>query len=325
MNMRTFILSIFTIITFSCFAQSDVYLNINHKLGAEDFEFNMASENNLNNDFNVDRIEYYISNIKVVHDGGMETEITDVHHLVKGSSNFPINLGNLTLTTIEGIKFSIGVDPDFNHLDPSTYAQNHALAPKNPSMNWGWTAGYRFVAMEGNAGSSLSTGYEIHALGDQNYFETSVDLEATEDNGDLYINIDADYAAALKDIDVTTGVVTHGDYDEAIDLLRNFQTDVFKSTPADTVVTPTGISNLFTNTNAINVYPNPSNGLVTFSAEDVVGVSNINLYDVIGTLVGTYNFDGNSTILNIEEKGYYFIALLKDDGSAIGHSRILIK
>jgi len=323
--MKKITLSIFAFIAISASAQTAVYLNINHKLGLNNFAFNTQSSNNMNNPFSVDRMEYYLSNFILVHDAGTETAITDLHALVNGGNETQISLGSLNFTTIEGIKFSVGVDAAFNHLDPSTYPQTDPLAPKNPSMHWGWTSGYRFVAMEGSAGSALSTGFEIHALGDQNYFEVNVILlEGTAENGNMYLNIDADYTAAIKDIDVTSGVITHGDFGEAIDLLNNFQSEVFKATVQDTT-SPTGIANVLNSTPQINVFPNPSKGLVTIALEELSSASSVQVYDMVGALINTFVIENSSPIIHIQENGSYYITLLNSEGTPVAHSKILIE
>ena len=66
-------------------AQNNISLQINHKLGANDFEFNTESENDLGETFDVIRIEYYLSSIVVYHDGGSMTAIEDLYILANGS------------------------------------------------------------------------------------------------------------------------------------------------------------------------------------------------------------------------------------------------
>mgnify|MGYP006202908115 CR=1 FL=1 len=51
--------------SFSAYSQSDVYLKINHLLGTSPFAFNTAVSNNLGHNFDVDRMEYYISSISI--------------------------------------------------------------------------------------------------------------------------------------------------------------------------------------------------------------------------------------------------------------------
>ena len=52
-------------------AQKTVYLKIKHKLGDSTFALDKASKNNLAKDFKITRVDYYISSISIIHDGGM--------------------------------------------------------------------------------------------------------------------------------------------------------------------------------------------------------------------------------------------------------------
>ena len=146
------------------YAQTPVELQIRHKLGSSDFAFSSATTNNLGNNFNVTRLEYYLSKISIKHDGGTVTNIPNHYILANGSTNVADALGSYPITSVEAITFYIGVDSPANNADPSLHPAGHPLEPKTPSMHWGWSTGYRFVAMEGMAGSSLGQAYEVHAL-----------------------------------------------------------------------------------------------------------------------------------------------------------------
>ncbi|MCG9880276.1 MAG: hypothetical protein MH472_06730, partial [Bacteroidia bacterium] len=174
--MKSLILTmVFAATSVVAFAQKNVVLRVHHRLAGQPFAFNQASSNNLGNGFNLSRLEYYVSSIKVKHDGGMTMNATDVYALVKANAtSTDIDLSSLSVNAIEGITFSIGVNAPQNNQDPTQWAAGHPLAPKSPSMHWGWTAGYRFVAMEGKTGSNLNTVFEIHALGNVNYFEQTI-------------------------------------------------------------------------------------------------------------------------------------------------------
>src|SRR5690606_23624170 len=147
------------------FAQTPVELHISHMLGANGLAFGSTAHNDLGNDFNVSRLEYYISKIQIHHDGGMTTDVYDHYILADGGQDVTDDLGSFNITTVESISFHIGVDAPINNADPALQPPGHPLALKTPSMHWGWASGYRFVAMEGKSGSGLSQSYEIHALG----------------------------------------------------------------------------------------------------------------------------------------------------------------
>jgi len=64
----------------------------------------------LGHQFKLTRLEYYISGISITHDGGMETKVSDTYILAKANQTNSVLLGNLDVTNIESINFSIGVD-----------------------------------------------------------------------------------------------------------------------------------------------------------------------------------------------------------------------
>jgi len=252
-NTLQILVAIFAICT-SISAQNQIELNINHMLGDQPFAFNVGAKNNMDHDFNVTRLQYYISGISVIHDGGMETLIEDVYVLVDANSSTNVKLGEKSVDQVEKIKFHVGVDQAANHLDPAFYPMDHPLAPKFPSMHWGWAAGYRFVAIEGNGGSKYNQLFQLHGVGDLNYYTTEVEVNATAENGLISIDLDADYTKALKDIEVNSGVIVHGDNMEAQKCMINFSTDVFSA--SGMVSSSADITDIV----EYSIYPNPIDG-----------------------------------------------------------------
>ena len=245
----------------TCFqlsAQNTIILNISHKLGDADFAMNQAAKNNMDHDFKITRLEYYISEISLVHDGGNETLIEDLWVLANAGTKTEVELGEHDIISVEKLRLHIGVDSDHNHLDPSGWPNDHPLAPVWPSMHWGWAAGYRFVALEGHGGANLNQLIQLHGLGDNNYFTTELELDVTAENNVVTINLDADYTKALEDISVNSGVIVHGDNLQAKQCLENFR---------DFVFSPSSITSLiidFSEINEFNMFPNPiTNGVST--------------------------------------------------------------
>jgi len=190
--------------------------------------------NNLGEDFNVRRLEYYLAELTLIHDGGQETDIPNLHLLIDAQTTTVEALGSFAIVNLEGIRFGIGVDTAFNHLDPSTYSAGHPLAPQNPSMHWGWQAGYRFVCMEGMGGAALDQNFEIHALDDRNYFQTTINTTGFLNGNDLTIALVGDYIRAMDSIEVSGGIFSHGGNNESVELLSNFRDHVFS--PATSLV-----------------------------------------------------------------------------------------
>ena len=245
-----------------------------------------------------------------------------MHILVDANEATSIELGNFDITDVESIRFHIGVEEASNHLDPASYPNTYPLSPQFPSMHWGWSAGYRFVAMEGNASSSLNVLYQLHGLGDQNYFMTQVDLTATATDGTININLDADYNRALENIEVNPGLIVHGTFGAALTILENFRDYVFSPS---IITSAADLSEI----NAFEVFPNPA----------VDGVSNIKLSvktqgnyqveirNILGQTISTQIISGLESIIpvNLPNDGIYFINLIKDGKFIVTEKLIVTK
>lgn len=304
MGKKILSLTLMLLFASSMFAQTDVYLKINHMLGSNPFAFNQTTSNNMGNSFQVERLEYYLSQIVLTHDGGQQTMVPNTWLIV--DANTPTNelLGTFNITNLEGIGFAVGVDSSVNHDDPSLWPVSHPLAPRTPSMHWGWNGGYRFVAYEGKTGPNMTDGFEIHALGDNNYNSQTIQTAGTLNGPDLVVELDADYAMGLKDITVAPGLITHGEFQEAEELLLNFQSDVFTATPIATQL-------LNTEEYFLDVFPNPSsNGKVHLRYSDNLHKSNLTIYDVTGHLIQkTILSNAKAAHIQIETPGCYLMTI----------------
>jgi hypothetical protein len=310
MKYRILLIASFLIFSKHGFSQNQVFLNIHHHLGEDPFSLNTPSTNNLGHPFDVSRLEYYVSGISIIHDGGTATTIDSLWILVNATTPVVADLGTHAIDEVEAIHFYIGVDPDHNHLDPASFDPSHPLAPKNPSMHWGWVSGYRFVAFEGNGGPQYNQSIQLHGLGDQNYIKTRVNVSALPQDQRIDIHLDADYARVIEDISVNTGIIVHGEGLEAQQALENFRNFVFS--PSDVQTSVTG----HTFINRFDVYPNPAvNGESTIcidaESEHTYG---IRITDALGKQIALHKevTPGISLFIKWNNPGIYFIQLLVD-------------
>ncbi len=259
----------------------------------------------------------------MIHDGGQETAVEDLYLLVNAASRTTAELGEFNIDKLEKIKFHIGVDPDHNHLDPTSFPTSHPLAPKAPSMHWGWAAGYRFVAMEGNGGSSYNQLFQLHGLGDINYQTTEVDLDLTGNNNEVNIDLHADYTKLLENISLNSGVIVHGDNLQAKQCLENFRDYVFSS-PS---ITSSTID--FSEVNSFGVYPNPvvaNETRVKLDIANKLNNYNIQITSVEGKLVQNIISVNDGQTINLDNyaPGMYFVNLVKE-GHIIITEKIFVK
>jgi hypothetical protein len=316
---------IFTLIaiavSFCANSQTPVNLNIYHKLDNVGFAFNQAATNNTTNgNFKLNRLEYYMTKFTIVHDGGMTTVVPDnVVALVRANEQTAIALGNFNVTNIEGIKFHIGVHTPINHDDPGLQPSGSPLAYQMPSMQWGWTSGYRFVALEGLSGSAMNQTLELHGLGDINYLETTVSVLGSLNNGAFEININADYTRALENINLSSGLVVHGEAQQAATMLQNFNDYVFSSSNS-----LAGVDEMI-NTD-ISIYPIPSNGKITIETPVSFKGNSMKIYNQNGQLINTYSLHTgkNKTEIEIDISGVLILEF-HDDKQKLFSKTILNK
>ncbi|MBL4709117.1 MAG: T9SS type A sorting domain-containing protein [Flavobacteriales bacterium] len=303
--------------TFASQAQQNVSLKINHQLDTSAFVFNQVASNNLGNSFTITRLQYYISEIKLTHDGGLVTNVPSTYILVDAATTTNVALGSFNITSLEGISFGIGVEAPMNNADPSLHAATHPLAPKSPSMHWGWTSGYRFVAIEGNTGTNFSQIWQIHALGNRNYRTQNIVTSGKLQNGTIVAELDADYTQGLTGITVNSNLLNHGEFNESATLLTNFRTGVF---------TPLTVG-LSENKQLVKfgIFPNPSTKDVFVTIDANYQNLSYAVFDLTGREVtnGLLNpSQGNQ--LSIEQKGIYLLNLY-DDGLFIGSEKLIIQ
>ena len=249
MNKKFFCFCALLIVNLAISQSKTVLLNIEHRLGTDTCATGVEGINNLGNPFKLNRIQYYMDEIILVHDGG-SSDTAAALALVDGFNETSLNLGTFTVDSLESIRFAVGVNASLNHLDPTTYNPNHPLAPKSPSMHWGWTAGYRFIAAEGLGGSTFSQIFEFHGLGDGNYAHLTLPTSGTLITSDtLLITITADYNELFRGINLGSGPISHGETGGAAQTLHNINNYVFTSSEGNAAM------GLTEKTPVVGIYP----------------------------------------------------------------------
>ncbi len=294
-------------------AQMNVVLHMHQKLGDQPFALNSATTVPSDYLVKVTRLQYYVSEIKIVHDGGLVTPVTDMHLLVTAQEDSIFELGSFDVTNIEGIEFSIGVDPAFNHLDPASYPNDHPLAPQNPVMHWGWAAGYRFICFEGtssNNGTTFPDAFQIHTVDDANYLTVTLPVSGVMDGDHLAINVDADYAQLLMDVNVQGGLISHAATGPSAKLAGNMQNFVFSPSIVSGVTEP-GVAGSF------QISPNPASGNAVVKY-DLPGFEHLTLTvsDLAGRTVLTKELSGSQQSVSLEtnwQSGVYVARIFSED------------
>ena len=311
MNRFLFLL-VLSLSGFLTSAQVNVKLSMDQQLDGKPFAYQQATQSDQGYAFEMTRLQYYVSEIKLIHDGGIITPVPDFYILIDSDIRAEFELGSYDITTLEKLEFSIGVDNAHNHLDPASYPNDHPLAPQNPSMHWGWTAGYRFIAIEGFAGAdsnSLNNYYEIHTIGDQNYRVISLDVTGELNDDIMEIRIQADYEKFLNNVDVSSGLISHGATGASRTIADN-ATSVFSATQMTSVI-DADVHGSF------EMFPNPATTLSTVNV-DMPGYKNITctVMDLAGQVLYTKEITGANQSFVLEtnwQPGIYFVRLTDKD------------
>ncbi len=320
--MKNFTLTALILVAFNLSAQQDTKLRIYHFSGNHEYQDNLIEQNNLGQDYKPTRVAYYLSKFTVVHDGGQETAVSeDTIGLVEAGQGpySEVALGSLNISNVEAIKFYIGVPKIPNGGDPSVYPSNHPLAPQNPSMHWGWAAGYRFLVYEGVGGANFSQTFQLHALWDTNYFEQTVPATGHVFGNQTIIAIDGDYVKGLNDIDVSQGIIAHGIDTEDLEALINFRNIVFTNSVQNVQLGVDEIAN-----SEMMIYPNPMSGEDQLHIENIKPGQEVRIVDLTGRVLSTQSIKSNQTQFSLDATGV-FIVQLYQNGELLDSQKVVRK
>ncbi len=287
-------------------AQKDIYFNINHLLGNEVFELEKKGKNNLEQEFTLSRFDYYISDIALHHDGNKVTKISNVYLFIQSKKTFSQYLGNYDIAQLDSISFNIGIDSITNHSDPSLWPADHALAPKDPDMHWGWAAGYKFFVLEGHNGPDIAYDLQVHAFGDPLLTKVVVPTSGSLIENKLSINLDAHCQKVMDEINLTKVVIVHGSSKDVIRMMKNFKEKFFTS--ASTVSKTNEVSS-----HLLKVYPNPcfsDHFMVALPVENLTNAAVV-IKDILGNTVFIENSPKINNEITLPSKGLYFIEVLR--------------
>jgi hypothetical protein len=207
-----------TLGTFS--AQKDIFLHINPTFGNQAFALNTMYTGLDGVTVNLDHFNYYISDIKLFHDGGIQTSISPAVFLFT-PGQVGCYLGNYNIQDLESIRFMVGVPSRLNTqsgaeaVDISSFPDTHPLSFQNPTMYWGWQFGYMHMIVGGEADSNndqLPDAYfEMHNLGDHNQRTIQmpiIETNTTASQMDVYLECQVDQW--LRNMPLSSVGVLHG-------------------------------------------------------------------------------------------------------------------
>ncbi len=245
----------------AAFAQNNqVVFSFDHKAGADPLVLNQTIFSIWNNKkMVITRAEFYISEVEIHHPDSTMMPLTDQYLLVNAKNpTAEFDLGAWPVVAAHGVTLHLGVPASVNHNDPASYPANHPLAPQNPTMHWGWSAGYRFMAIEGkvdNNGDGVpETVFEYHNLFDELYRSLELIGVKNAENGVLHLHFVLDYAQLFKNMAMTGTLVQHGKFASNVTMMNNAATQNFV-----TMVGTSATHEVEANSLHVKASPNPAN------------------------------------------------------------------
>lgn len=201
----------------TAFSQNTIEIQLKPLYNGQPISINQLLTDANGTDFKITRMEYYLHEFAITHDGGQSTTLSTSDNYVLANANslfYTIGTGNIV--SVESIGFKVGVDTSLNHDDPSLYPMGHPLGNQTPSMHWGWAAGYRFLALEAEVDADgdgvMETLLQSHIVGDQ-FIKTVSPItisNSTLDGSTVKIALTYDINLWLTNVDVATAGVNHG-------------------------------------------------------------------------------------------------------------------
>lgn len=158
-------------------------LKFDHRYGETDFIMGATYTTSQGEAIKVDNIKYIVSNIVLTKDDGSTYTYpkSKSYFIIKEQSPvlFTVELADIPAGNYKSVKFGIGVDQEQFNLGAAGQGDFLAQAQAE-GMMWSWSAGYKFLAFEGNFTSATvaqSTLFKVHTgQTGTNYNYTEVSL-----------------------------------------------------------------------------------------------------------------------------------------------------
>lgn len=319
---------ILTLMLFSSLSvsQQNIYLDIEHYIGAENAKIGKAFDTPQEKKYELNRLQYYLSGFSLILNNGDTINIDNSVALINitdTKSHYLGEIADFDVKSVSKVLFYLGVDSLRNHGDPTLYSEDHPLALKIPSMHWGWTGGYNFIAWEGaiqNVNGLFQIFFEVHTVGLRNRQAIEIDgscINIAEDG--IHIHLLADYDRISDGIKLDWGLFSHSEINESKILAINFKNKVFTAATSST--------DFYTADKSIAIYPNPSKDqIMIYNKEESDPILTFDLFDKLGNVVLTNNYPTNSTVdLPLLINGIYFIRLKTHSGKSLMKKLIIQK
>jgi hypothetical protein len=105
-------------------------MHVHFKVGTADLNLNQTYQDKNGRNFQISKVQFYLSNLKIELAGGTELEFPN-EYMIINSDQMMYSLPDLEAGHYHGLSFDVGVDSASNHSDPALWPNNHPLSPTN--------------------------------------------------------------------------------------------------------------------------------------------------------------------------------------------------
>jgi hypothetical protein len=314
--LKKSILLLFLFLNYFVIAQNPLHLNFRFLNGSSTFSAVQAIQDLNGTYYKARDIAFYISKLKITHDGGQILDFQDsVFYVNKRASIFDLGLQNVDL--VESIDFQVGVPASVNHSDISAYPENHPLYFQIPAMHWGWVAGYTFFLIDGDADNNgdniMDVGFELHCLGDSNLQQVHVVNTATVwPDGTREIFQDVNIDQWLRNVNLSTLDIQHGSTGINADVMMNVQ-----NYPVFTAPLNASINEINSLTGEVLFLQNGKESSITWKG--MKNIEKVELFDLSGALINelfSKDINGKWQISNLIS-GVYLVRFTSESGQLL--------
>jgi len=303
-------------------AQNPLKLNFQFLNGNNTFLLNQTISDLNGTAYKAQDIAFYISNLKITHDGGQMIDFQDSVFYVNIRACI-FDLGLHTVDQVEAIDFQVGVPASINHSDITAYPENHPLYFQIPAMHWGWVAGYTFFLIDGaadNNGDNLTdVPFELHCLGDSNAQQVHVNNGATiwpDGTREIFQNVNIDQW--LRNLNLSTLDIQHGSAGINADVMMNVQ-----NYPVFTAPLNVGFNENPKLIGEVNFFQNGKDSEIAWKG--MKNLENVQLFDISGAKIDqiySKEVNGKWQISGLNS-GVYFIRFFSDSGQLLNQTKAM--
>ncbi len=181
--------------------QTEIDLVFQANYGDEILAYNRTYTQDDGVAFNIDKSDFFISNVRLIADDGSETTLFEYAQVDFENSPGGVRLipeREVEIQNYESIVFGIGLTPDVNSQTPADFPANDLLSTVNSGSTHYWTAwdSYIFSKQEGNFDSNgdgePDEGWVVHTGTDDIYEEVTINIDRiiNEDDNEIRLALD---------------------------------------------------------------------------------------------------------------------------------------